>query len=412
MNIPLKARAIHYFATAERLRAAVAVAGALASSGIAHADTIFSADATVKGQAANNPYLVAGPNTSAESISASISPMLTYNDGTGTFRLLGNVQHTEFSRFYSASDNYSISSNLTKRLSPKLSLFADLGYDSSITTANDLLSVIGGTQPVIGPTPTIPGAVAINALQRRRVAYNGDAGFDYQPTAFDTWHIRSGFSLTRYPAIIATAQYNYFSSSIGYDRVLNGRSSIGFNVALGRVDYLNTSIGDARTVSPQVTFSTQLDANWSLSGSAGATVSSTQGPVGKIRNTGFSGSANLCRTFPRAKLCVFGSRSVQPSLLGGVVPQTNVGASYSVQLDARSDIAASGSYTFSERLVVGGAFRPLGYGRGEITYSRRITERLKGFVGVGYAGSYNDVVHRDTNYELNCGLTYSIGGRR
>jgi hypothetical protein len=394
------------------LRSVIAIAGALTGAGSAHAETILSADLTVKGQVANNPYLLPGSETSAAAVTASFAPKLTYTDSTATLGILGNIEHTEFSRSYRGTTNYYVTSNLAKRLSPKLSLSADLGYDSSITTANDLVTVPTTLQPIVGPNPSLPSTVAINALQSRRESFSGDAGFDFQPTARDSWHVRSGFSLTRYPAQVVNANYNYFSSSLNYQRVLDGRTSVGVSGSVSRVDYLDTSNGDATTLSPQVTFSSQLDPHWSLSGSAGASFTATQTIIGKLHSTAFSGSISLCRGFERAKLCLNGSRSVQPSLLGGVLPQTNLGAVYSVQLDDRSNIDASANYSISQRQVVGGGLQPLGYGRASLTYNRRITERLKAFVGAGYAGSYHDTISRNANFELNFGLTQTIGGRR
>ncbi len=394
------------------LRSWLAITSAVAAAGGCHAETLLSADVSVRGQIASNPYLLPGSDTSSASVSASVAPAVTYSDGTGTFKLGGDVHHTEFARHYRPSDDFSSNARLTKRVSSKLSLFADLGFDSSVTTANNLLTVPSVSTPASGPAPLTPDAAVLTALQQRRVSYNGDAGFDYQPTFRDTWHIRSGFALTRYGAAARTPDFNYVSSSIGYDRIVDGRTSAGFSAALARVDYVGVSVGDAVTVSPQFTFSTQLDPHWSLSGAAGATFSSIQAPFGKAKQTSFSGSVNICRLFQRSKLCLTGSRSVQPSLLGGVVPQSSVSVSFSLPLDGRSDISATADYTSSARLITSGASQPVDYGRAKMTYSRRITERFSAFIGGAFANTTSSGVAAKNNVELNFGITRTFGDRR
>jgi hypothetical protein len=291
---------------------------------------------------------------------------------------------------------------------------ADIGYNSSIVDANGLLTF--GTNPTNGGLfPPLPGDIAFNGLRQRREAINGGVGLSYTASARDSVQTQGGFSIVRFASGSTATDYDSSNGSIGYNRLLNSRTSVGFNVSISRADYRRTSLGDATTISPQATFSTKFGASWSLTASLGVSHSRISGLVGKSGQDSAAGRLTLCNVTSRAKFCLHGSRSVQPTSFGSSVrPQTSVGASYNLRLDSTSTIDVNANVTRSGQInqgniVTGGS---ADYGQASLTYSRRISQRFRGNMTASYADSFRDPVRRKANSSLNIGISYAFGDMR
>ena len=410
----------------EGAASALIAASTLFGAGSAHAETSVWADTSVNARISNNPYLLTGTNNDSASSTVSLAPGVSFNDGTTTVSVTGQVQHTEFFKRYGSTDSYSVNGSLNQRFNAKTGFRANLGYDSSVVGANDLLSSLnngipgggipgggipGGGNPGGGVLPPLPGDITLNGLRQRRTSFNGGLGLDYTASARDRWNIGSSFSISQYPTGSVASEYGYAAASLGYNRTLNGRTSIGFDVSVSQTDYRRTALGDATTVSPQLRFTTKLDGGWSLSVSAGASRSSIREVVGRSNQTSLSGSVNLCQSSQSGAFCLFGSSAVQPTSFGGVRPQTSVGASYNARLDGRSSIGATVNYARSSQSSVG-AGRSVDYGNASITYSHRITAKLQGYFTAGYADSFRDTISRRANADLTVGISYTFGERR
>lgn len=398
----------------EKAASGVAVAWAVLAPGSAQASTRAWIDTTAKAEIASNPFLLGGSNTSAASGIITVSPSLEYSDGVKTIGLSGQISHSEFARRYRSNDSFAVSANLNQKISPRLSYFANAGIDSAIVGANDVLKF--GAKPGNGNAiPPIPTDIALNGLRQRRQSLNGAVGLDYTANARDSLQTQGGFSMVRYPSGSTASEYDSANGSIGYSRVLNSRTSLGVTVGVSRADYLRTPLGDATTFSPQFTFTTKFGASWSFSASAGISHSTINGLTGKFSQDSASGRLSLCNTASRGKFCVYGSRSVQPSSFGGTVrPQTSLGASYDMRLDARSSISASADFSRSGQVTQGNIVtgRSLDYGSASLTYSRRISQRLQGTLSAAYSDSYRDTTKRKANTSLSLGISYAFGDMR
>lgn len=395
----------------ENAASGLIAAWAIFSSGSAHAETQISANTSIKSEIASNPYLLGGTQTSATSIALSLTPQLSFEDGVKSIKVTGDIRHTQFSRRYNSTDDFRVNAGLSEKLSPTLSYNAGIGFESSVVGANDLLAIdqaSGGG----GVSPPLPTDIALNGLRQRRQAINGNLNLGYTPSARDRWQFQGGFSFTKYPQGSSASEYNSASGSIGYNRTLNGRTSIGINVGVSRVDYRRTLIGDATTISPQATFTTRLGAGWNLTASAGISHSSVRGPLGYSGRNSASGSVNVCKNGDRGRFCVFATRSVQASSFGGGVrPQTSFGASYNFRLDSLSTIDASANYSRTAQSIFG-VGQSSQYGRASLVYNRRLTRNLQASFGANYADSFRDIVQRRANIAANVSLSYSFGGMR
>lgn len=398
----------------EQAASGLAVAWAVFVPGSAQAETRAWIDTSVRAQIASNPYLVSGPNTSATSGIISLSPGVKFVDGVKTITLNGDYTHTEFSRRYRSSDNFNASASLTQQLSPRLGYNASLRYDNSIVGANDVLTF--GVNPIPGGVlPPLPSDIALNGLRQRRHSINGGLGLDYTASTRDSLQFQGGFAIVRFPTGSGASEYDSSSGSVGYKRVLNSRTTVGLDVSLSRADYRATSLGDATTISPQATFSTKFGTAWSLSASLGVSYSRISGLVGKSGQYSAAGNLNLCNTASYSKLCLFASRSVQPTSFGNTVrPQTSVGLSYNLRVDPKSTIDAQASLSrsgqISQNNIITGS--SVDYGRASLTYSRRLSQKFNGFITADYADSYGDPIPRKANSSVSLGVRYSFGGTR
>lgn len=397
-----------------RTASGVVIAWTVLAPGSAQAETRASVNTSVRGEIASNPYLLTGPNTSATSAILTVSPAVKFLDGVKTIGLRGNYRHSEFSRRYSSSDDFSVNASLSQKLSPRLDYSADIGFDSSVVGANDLLT-FGANPSNGGAFPPLPGDIALTGLRQRRQAINGGLSLGYIASARDSFQTQGGFSVVRYPTGSAASEYDSASGSFGYSRVINSRTSVGLNIGLSRADYRRASLGDATTISPQLTFGTKFGANWSLSASLGVSHSTIRGLVGKFRQDSAAGRFSLCNTSTAGKFCLYASRSVQPTSFGSTVrPQTSIGASYNVRLDSKSTIDATANFSRSGQIsqaniITGGS---VDYGQASLTYSRRLSQRLQGNLTASYADSYRDPTPRKANAALSIGLSFAFGDMR
>ena len=398
----------------EHAASGIVVAWAIFAPGSAQAETRAWINTSLNAEIATNPYLQSGANTSASSGTVSVSPGVKFIDSVKTMSLTGDYRHREFSRRYRSSDDYSVNASIVQKLSPRLGYNADLGINSSVVGANDLLTF--GANPTNGGLfPPLPGDIALNGLRQRRQAINGSVGLNYTANSRDSLQTQGGFSIVRFPAGSTAAEYDNANGSIGYNRILNSRTSVGLNVSISRADYQRTRLGDATTISPQVTFSTKFGSSWSLSASLGVSHSTVSGLVGKSGQDSAAGRLTLCNVTSRAKFCLLGSRSVQPTSFGSTVrPQTSVGISYNVRLDSKSTVDVNANLSRSGQIsqgniVTGGS---ADYGQASLTYSRRVSQRFQGFLTASYADSYHDPLPRKANSSLSLGISYAFGDMR
>lgn len=402
------------FSGLQGVASGLVIAWALLGSASVNAETRASINTSVSGQVESNPYLLGGSNTSAASAVVTVSPGVKFLDGSKTVDISANYRHAEYSRRYRSSNDISASASISQKLSPRLDYSADLGFNSAIVGANDLLT-FGANPSNGGAFPPLPGDIALTGLRQRRQSFTGGVSLGYIASARDNFRAQGGFSLVRYPSGSLASEYDNLSGSIGYNRVINSRITVGLNVGFSRSDYLRTTLGDATTVSPQVTFSTKLGAAWSFSGSLGVSHSNITGVGGKYGQNSASGSFNLCNSSATGKFCVFASRSVQPTSFGGTVrPQTAIGASYNLRLDAKSNLDATVNFSRSGQinqttLPSNGSVE---YGQANLRYSRQLSQRLQGYLTASYADSYRDPTPRKANKMFGIGVNYAFGDMR
>lgn len=395
----------------ERLILGAAAIGQCVLPSAASAEAVFSTDVSAGVGIASNPYLLTGPKTDSGNASISVTPRVVVKEAASTFELTGTIQHTEYFRRYSSTQSYSADANYDRVLSAQTKMRASFGFDSSITSANDIfIDPIGG---VIDPAlPPIIGDVTLNGTSQRRNAFRGFAGIYHTISPRSQINLSYSGSLLRFPSGGGLDEFNNFGQNLSYSRRLNARLSLGASLNVSRTDYLRTRLGDATVISPQLTTELQIDARWSLNASAGASVSRINDAFGRSSTTSISGTLGVCRRGDRSNFCLDASRSAVPSSLNGLRTQTSIGASYGYRLSERTDLSATANYSRASQALVGVGSAPVEYFNGSLTLSRQINPRLYGFVSGGYGDSYQSGLQQRANIQGNVGLRYRLGDRR
>lgn len=396
----------------ERLLLGAVAIGQCVLPSAASAETIFSADVSAGVGVATNPYLLTGPNTDSGSASISVSPRVLVKEAASTFELSGTIQHVEYFKRYDSTQNYSADANYDRKLSGQTRMRANFGFDSSVTSANDIfVDPIGG---VIDPTlPPIIGDVTLNGTRQRRNSFRGFGGIYHSISPRSQINLEFNGALLRLPnGGVGLDEFDTYGENLSYSRRVNERLSLGASVGVSRSNYLRTRVGDATVISPQLTLDLQIDARWSLNAAAGASINRINEFLGRSTTTTLSGSFGVCRRGDRSNFCLDLSRSAAPSSLNGLRTQTSIGASYSYRLSERTDLSASANYSRASRPLVNVGSAPIEYFNSSLTLSRQLNQRLHGFVSAGYGDSFQQGFQQRANIQGNVGVRYRLGDRR
>jgi len=382
---------------------------ALLVGSAAGADTRIGADLGVTAGLASNPYGSTGGDTAAGTLSGSFSPAVTINSPTGSTQLRGTVTHTEYSRIYGGTTDYSVAGNTSQQISPLTSLTAGASYSSYVR--NGLYPVfdpiIGG--PVNPGDPIIVDPSGAASFRERTEVLSGQFGLGFTLSPRDSLNVSARGTRVRFPDDMGLSNdYDSYGGGLTYMRAIGPNTSIGAGLDVSRSDYVDPALGKTTQYTPTARLSTRLAPRVTADLSVGATFSETQFPTGTMNSTSFFASADICREGDRTEFCLVGSHGVSPSSIAGASQVTALGARYRYAIDQRSNINASASYSRSQALYGTGS-NDTDYGQASIGYDRQIRPRLSAVVSVTYSDTYDSFVARSANFHGLVGLRYRLG---
>ena len=354
---------------------------------------------------ATNPFLVDGDNTAAVRGRVSISPFVEERTSRSSLRVSADASFSKYSRRYDDTIDLSTLVGYSNQLTRQLSIRAGASLNSSIGGLNNLNTLFQNPVPgVVLP----PVDITIIGSQERTTQVGATAGLTYAINDKNTVSLGSSASVVRYPEASNRNEYSNISQSVSYSRVISPRISGGASVAVSRINYFGTDLGDALIISPSLDANIRLAANWTLTGSVGVSISRVNIPFGTLNSTDLSGGLNLCRTNVRSDFCLNGSRSTAASSFNGIRTTSTIGATYSYRVNARDSISASGGYSRSSvpRQFLG---EPTDYLSASTSFSRRFSDRMTGQVSAGFRRSDFRVTR--SNAYASIGLNYSFGSR-
>ncbi len=384
----------------------------LLTSGNAMAYTKASAAVALDGGYSSNPYNSRRSSTSSGTLAATVTPSVIISAPTGSVRLSGMVRHTEYAQLYSGTTDYNVAASSGFSISPLTSINGNASFSS--TVRNSLYpargsDVVSPDDPVDPEDPIIDDPSGATNFARRTNRFSGNVGLSTTLSPYDSLSVTaigSKVSISG-PSDLARGYSNY-GGGLTYSRLVATDTTVGLSVNVTRSQYQREGTGSSTQIAPSLVFSTMLAPRLSLRATAGVTFSDTELLLGSRKRSSFSGSINLCNKGDRSNLCANASRSVSPSSVAGTSTVTLAGLSYGYQLDPRSRIAVNLSYTNAQSLAGLGRVRSA-YGRANVNYSRKLTQRLSGVVSLIYSNPFNSTVQRNANVSGTVGIRYSLG---
>lgn len=370
-------------------------------------------DVTVTASTAydSNPFLAFGGDTEVASFRLELAPSISRSDGVSSVRVSGRVEHVEYMRRYDSAQNLSANVVATHRLSERLEINGALSLSSTVSTTDFTGLPRGADDPDSGELllPVEDDITLLGDRQRRNQA-GVDAGLRYLPSLFDVVTWSASARANRYGSA-RLQDSDYASQRFGYARQLNSGLFAGAAVEGSISNFKNSRVGDAKTLSPQLTISAMLDPRLQLTGAIGVAFTRTQLPVGRSSTTSLSGNASICYKGSLSNFCINGLRQVLPSAIGGVRTQSSIGTTFSHRISERETVQLGGSYSTASAPLVGpgGDFKSL---RGYARYERLLNERTRLFASAGYSDSSDDLDIRRSNFQGAVGISFKFGQAR
>lgn len=397
--------------------AALAAAGCvLPLAAQAQEQTQTSVDVSVGALGASNPYLRAGDNTESGAVTLSIAPHISVVEDNTTVSLDGTL-HLEsfFEDDYGVDESAGVGASIEHRANERTTVSASVGFRSSESAARRFYS--GPDISDLDPGEFPDGAVVdptLGNISGRTSTLDVNLSLEQLVSPKGVINLTSGLGLTKVEGTNGS-DYRNSSTVLGYSHVLNERTSALGSVSVGYADYFNRNAGDGLFVTTLVGLDHQITQSMHGSFQVGVSYSEVKSPFGgRVDSVDWAASVDLCDMLARGNFCVTGSRSAQPTSLGGVTMVTAVGVSYGRSVGIAGHVSLTANYS-----KTGMSDSPTLLGRRESevvnvsgTYSHQIGDRLSAFVNPSYTSNDDQLADRQENYQALLGVSYHFGSRR
>ena len=380
------------------------------------AQTVAGADTSVGAIAATNPYLLETGDTGEVGVNITLRPWISLTEDDTTVTLDGAVYLESFLDGQRIEESVQFGGSMEHRANERTTITADLGLRSSESAAR---RYFGGTDlgdlepgefpddPIIDPS--------LGTLSGRTSRFDVNIGVDHRISSNEVLGLSVGGGRTEVDARNGE-DYRDASAAGSYSRSLNPRTSLRATINAGYADYLGRRAGDGHFVTTLVGVDHQLTESMYASAQIGISYSVVETlPRGRDKTTNWAALVDLCDLFARGRLCVNGSRAVQPTSLGGLTTVSAIGASYSRSVGSNGSMSLSAKYSRSSRsensaVVAGRPRSRIAHVNG--AYSHRLGERVSAFVTPSFTSSRDELFGSRENYEIIAGITYHWGARR
>ena len=366
----------------------------------------------------NNPFSTAGNDTGSGFAQAEFRPQVQFVSERSTVTVSAAAQVQQYFKRYSTADSYQVGLDYRGRPSEHFTTHLSARAVSSIlgslnNFAGALVPPVGdGGSVVIPPSDPINSGTDIGLFGTRGRQRTINVGGDVTAALSERDQVTGAvfFNDSHYSRITTlgtVSNYYGFGGSLGYARQLSQFTQIGLQGSGARYVYqipgANTNV-----YALQATLSAKLNAQWTLSGAAGASFVDRNG--GGIR-TAFSGNLSLCRAGPRASACLTALRAVLPTGILGTQTQTTVGASYRYRLSEHAALAFTGNYS-KNGTPLAGLTNSNEFAQGTISYDRQLRKRLRLISSVHYRKLIGGILSRTSDFGGQVGLAVRLGDTR
>jgi hypothetical protein len=327
------------------------------------------------------------------------NPNLRFGDNTGSGfgRISANAVHTRisartttvFSAFaqeilytshYSSGLSLDLNARHSARVSEKLQLFGDVdfAYDKGGQLDTRILGVPNvplAPGSVLPPELLVPGGDFLSVTGRQYRA-SAHLGGQVALSARDYLTASAGIEHSVFKGAGLETRYTTIPLSLGYDRQISTRTTIGARLSATRTDY--DGPGTVWVVTPQATIQTALSDRLTFTGALGVSYSSIDDGLTTRHSTGVAADAALCSRGDRDQFCARAAINQEQATAAGPARNMSVGVDYSRRLDADQTIRFSldGSrYSSPTSFITGQTFSTATYGRAAADYTRRLGDR-------------------------------------
>lgn len=302
--------------------------------------------------------------------------------------LSGYAQSVFYTRHLGSQQSFDVNGRHDAAVSEKLHIFfdGDLAYDKGGQLDTRIIGVPN--------VPLLPGAVVPPVLlplgsdfltvTGRTHRADAHVGAQWALSAREFLDLSTGIDHTVLKSGGFETRYTTIPASIGYDRQINERTTLGARV-VGQFTHYSTSgfstLRNVQVITPELTAQLKLSPTLSLSGDAGVSFSAVNDGVRTRHSTGLAGDVNLCSSGERSQFCARASVQQQAATSAGPAKVVSLGVDYSRQLSADDTIQfslAANRYSNPIILISGQSFTHATYVRAAADYSRHIGHRLYG----------------------------------
>jgi hypothetical protein len=313
-----------------------------------------------------------------------------------------------YASHYGSQQSLAFDARHSTAVSEQVRLFGDLSasYDKGGQLDTRILGV-----PDVPPQPGTPGTPPellppgsdFLSVTGRTYRFAGHAGGAFSLSPHDSFNLTGGLERVVFKSGFADTSYWTIPVSVGYDRQLSPRTTIGARVAAQRTEY--NGPGNFRQITPQFTARVLLSERLTFDGAVGVSFGRVDDGVSIRHSTGLAANGNLCSIAERGQFCARVAVDQQSATVAGPAKSVSATVDYSRRLDADSTVqfSLSGShYSSPISVVTGHTFSTATYYRAAGAYTRRISDRW--FGGVNLAARKLTENGPDPKADLNASL--------
>jgi hypothetical protein len=305
-----------------------------------------------------------------------------------TTLLSGYAENVSYLSHHGSQQSLDFYARHDTAVSEKLRLYGDL--DASYQKGGQLDARIVGL-PDVPPLPGTPGTppellppgsdfLSVTGKEYRLAA---NVGGQLSLSANDALNFSTGVDRVVFRSAGTDTSYTTIPVSIGYNRQISARTTIGGRVSAQDTEYNGPS--SLRMITPQVTATTLLSERLTLSGALGVSFASVDDGLDTSHSTGLAAEADLCSRTERSRFCARAAVDQQTATVAGPSKSISGGIDYSRELDANSTLQLSvdaNHYSSPISVVTGQQFSNATYFRAAGAYTRHLGHRWFGGVNL------------------------------
>lgn len=362
----------------------------------------------------SNPRLEFGSDTGGGFGRIALHAVHSRVSARTTTVLSAYAENLTYTSHYGSQQSLSFYGRHDAAVSEHLRLFGDLNASYQEGGQLDTRILV---LPDVPPLPGLPGTPILLppgtdflTVRGREYQLSAHGGAQVALSARDSLNVTSGIDRTIFHGGFAHSNYTTIPVSIGYDRQLSERATVGGRIVAEATNYSGPS--NVRMITPQLTGQLLLSPTLTLSGAAGVSFARVDNGITTRHSTGLAANASLCSNAQRGFLCAHVAVDQETATAAGPTKSITAGVQYSRQLDVDSSIALAvdvDRYSSPFSIVSNQSFSHATYFRASGEYSRRIGRRF--FGGVDVAARKLNEAGPDPNADLSASLfiRYRLG---